>query len=399
MGRKVELINVSDVNNNKYYYMEELGDGNWKATWGRIGVTESTKNYPMKQWDSKYNEKLRKGYKDITSLRQDKAATSFVDMTDREISELLNALQRYSKQHIAETYTVSANEVTMLQIDEAQRIIDDLSMNICNMNGQQINDRLLKLYTVVPRRMKKTQYHLIEANGDIAVQRKEAKKFIAQEQDNIDVMRQQVSMQSAGTSGTTLTLADALGIMIEHTTQEDIDTIKKLMGANAHQFKRAFKVVNHSTQKKFEGRKTRSHKPWTKLLWHGSRNENWLNILKTGLLIRPSGVVLTGAMFGNGIYFANKAQKSIGYTSLRGSYWASGNDHRAFLAIYEVNSGMEYRTKVRESWMSNCNHHTLQSKGQYDSLFCEGGADLRNDELIVYDADQCSIKYLIEIVS
>ena len=37
MGRKVELINVSDVNNNKYYYMEELGDGTWLATWGRIG--------------------------------------------------------------------------------------------------------------------------------------------------------------------------------------------------------------------------------------------------------------------------------------------------------------------------------------------------------------------------
>lgn len=399
MGRKIELINVSDINNNKFYYMEELGDGNWKATWGRIGVTESTKIYPMKQWDSKYNEKLRKGYKDITALRQDKAATSFVDMTDREISELLNSLQKYSKQHIAQTYTVSANEVTMLQIDEAQRIIDDLSLNICNMNGQQINERLLKLYTVVPRRMKHTKLHLIEANGDITVQRSAAKKFIVQEQDNIDVMRQQVSMQSTGTSGTTLTLADALGIMIEHTTQEDIDTIKKMMGSDAGKFKRAFKVVNHSTQKKLENRKTRSHKPWTKLLWHGSRNENWLNILKTGLLIRPSGVLLTGMMFGLGIYFANRAAKSIGYTSLRGSYWASGSDNRAFLAIYEVNSGMEYRTKNRESWMSNCNHSTLQSRGQYDSLFCEGGVDLRNDELIVYDADQCSVKYLIEIVS
>jgi poly [ADP-ribose] polymerase len=398
MGRKIELINVSDINNNKFYYMEELGDGTWLATWGRIGVTASTKNYPMKQWESKYNEKLRKGYKDITSLRVDKVATSFKDMTDPQIKELLDSLQRYSKQHIAETYTVSSNEVTMLQIDEAQRIIDDLSLNIDNMNGFEINSRLIKLYTVVPRRMKKTQYHLIETSVDTTVQRTEAKKFITQEQDNIDVMRQQVSMQqSSGTSGEVRTIEDALGIKVEHITPEDMETIKKMMGSDVHKFKKAFKVVNHNTQSKFENKKTRSHKPWSKLLWHGSKNENWLNILKTGLLIRPSGIVLTGAMFGNGIYFANKASKSIGYTSLRGSYWASGSDNRAFLAIYEVNSGMEYRTKNRESWMSSCSHSTLQSKGQYDSLFCEGGIDLRNDELIIYDADQCSVKYLIEI--
>jgi poly [ADP-ribose] polymerase len=285
----------------------------------------------------------------------------------------------------------------MLQIDEAQRIIDDLSLNICNMNNQEINDRLLKLYTVVPRRMKKTQYHLIEANGDAIVQRAEAKKFIAQEQDNIDVMRQQVSMQSAGTSGTTLTLADALGILVEHTTQEDINTIRNLMGADAHKFKRAFKVINHSTQKKLDGRKTRSHKPWTKLLWHGSRNENWLNILKTGLLIRPSGVVLTGAMMGNGIYFAPKAAKSIGYTSINGSYWAHGSDGKAFLALYEVNSGMELRTNRHESWMYQLNEQILRSKGNYDSFLCEAGTSLRNDELVIYDKDQCSIKYLIEI--
>jgi poly [ADP-ribose] polymerase len=37
-------------------------------------------------------------------------------------------------------------------------------------------------------------------------------------------------------------------------------------------------------------------------------------------MIRPSGAVYTGSMFGDGIYFADKAAKSIGYSSLSGSY-------------------------------------------------------------------------------
>ena len=31
-------------------------------------------------------------------------------------------------------------------------------------------------------------------------------------------------------------------------------------------------------------------------------------------------------MFGHGLYFAPRAKKSIGYTSLNGSYWSGGMD-------------------------------------------------------------------------
>ena len=99
------------------------------------------------------------------------------------------------------------------------------------------------------------------------------------------------------------------------------------------------------------------------------------------------------------MYFANKAQKSIGYTSLSGSYWARGTAGQAFLALYEVNTGVEYRTKVRESWMSNLDERGLKSRGQYDSLYAQGGADLINDEFIVYNQDPSTIRYIVEIRS
>jgi len=39
-----------------------------------------------------------------------------------------------------------------------------------------------------------------------------------------------------------------------------------------------------------------------RLFWHGSRNENWWSIINTGLVLRPTNAVITGKMFGYGIY-------------------------------------------------------------------------------------------------
>ena len=120
-----------------------------------------------------------------------------------------------------------------------------------------------------------------------------------------------------------------------------------------------------------------------------------MNIVQTGLIIRPSGVIHTGSMFGDGIYFADKCRKSIGYTSYRGSYWASGNDKTAYLAIYDVHVGNQ---KHIHNHTRDC--YTLDEaklkKENYDSVFAHGGADLRNNEYIVYNPDQCTIKYLVE---
>ena len=40
---------------------------------------------------------------------------------------------------------------------------------------------------------------------------------------------------------------------------------------------------------------------------------------------------------------ADKARKSIGYTSLGGSYWANGNDDKAYLCIFEFATGKELK--------------------------------------------------------
>ena len=102
-------------------------------------------------------------------------------------------------------------------------------------------------------------------------------------------------------------------------------------------------------------------------------------------------------MFGHGVYFADKAQKSIGYTSLRGSYWAAGSSNRAYLAVFNVHTGNWLKSQRHETWMYDLNESKLKNRGNYDSLFALGGYDLRNNEYIVYNKNQCTIQYLVEI--
>uniref|UniRef100_A0A914YRV5 Poly [ADP-ribose] polymerase n=1 Tax=Panagrolaimus superbus TaxID=310955 RepID=A0A914YRV5_9BILA len=58
-----------------------------------------------------------------------------------------------------------------------------------------------------------------------------------------------------------------------------------------------------------KGRKGKNHK----YLWHGTRPENLLSILKLGLLATPPHAIQTGNLFGEGIYFAETFVKSYNY--------------------------------------------------------------------------------------
>jgi poly [ADP-ribose] polymerase len=237
--------------------------------------------------------------------------------------------------------------------------------------------------------------------------------MIGEEQSALDTMAGQVELlkqqkeatlkaAEAEANGVTepiseVTILDQMGLSVEvENDEETLKLIKKLMGSNVHQMKSVFKVVNKKTQEKFNKNFEQARVKKKRFYWHGSRNENWFNILQTGLLIRPSGAVHTGSMFGDGIYFADKAQKSIGYSSLRGSYWANGGDNKAFLALFDVHLGNQKEILHHDSSCYKLSDNVLKKEG-YDSVFAKGGADLRNNEYIVYKPEQCTVSHLIEI--
>lgn len=67
---KYRYLENTEDNHNKYYEMiENPGGRKFTAKYGKIGVTKIERLYDMSVWDKKYDEKIKKGYKDLTHTR------------------------------------------------------------------------------------------------------------------------------------------------------------------------------------------------------------------------------------------------------------------------------------------------------------------------------------------
>ena len=52
---------------------------------------------------------------------------------------------------------------------------------------------------------------------------------------------------------------------------------------------------------------------------------------------------------------------------------------------------------MKPAWMEKLDSRQLRARGQYDSLDAWAGVAIRNDEIIVYNEAQSTIRYLMEI--
>jgi len=392
--------------------MEEQSNGTIRCTYGRIGTKMAVDVKSSSKWNATYNQKTsaRKGYVDKTDeavIKQAQKSTGIVNISEAEVQALFDDLMAYANKSIGANYKITQEDVTQKQVDNAQAIIDAAAVIVRNNSTkankiEPINEKLLELYATIPRKMSNVKDFLLNED-DYTIE--EMKDFIANEQSILDTMAGQVAMITQNASDedeeeedevkAAPDLLDKMGLEVtEEKDPKAIALVKKLLGNNANQLSRLFKCVNKSTQAKFDAHYANANLKNRLLLWHGSRNENWFNIIQTGLLIRPSGVQHTGSMFGDGIYFSNKAQKSIGYSSLSGSYWARGNDNKGYLALFDVHIGRQY--DVTSSDSSLC-QSKLDSKGDYDCTFAHAGSSLYNDEIIVYESKRCTIAYIVEL--
>lgn len=402
--RRAKLIMVTTANNNKYYEMQENTDDSFTVSYGRVGARGTTRTYSMREWEKKYREKVRKGYQDISALMsQESQAQLFKLIKDSNINDLMTSLFRYARKSIQKNYYVSAAEVSVQQVEAAQNILEELSKLIhLNMDHHTFNESLLRLFQIIPRRMTNVKDHLIEKpknKADLST----IKDLIASEQETLDVMQGQVALQQQKTDEPQeeIDILQQLGIKVSSVKNKAIIAdIKAKMGANAHQFARAFAVEKPSSNQRFEEYVAKADNKKIEHFWHGSRNENWMSILKTDLVLRPTNAVITGKMFGYGLYFADSFQKSLNYTSLYGSYWANGNNNKAYIALYDVHVGKQLEIEKRENWCGQLTEERLKKRDKtYDSVYAKKGVSLLNNEYIVYNEAQCAVRYLIELKS
>lgn len=269
---------VTSANNNKYYHMRQIDDNTFEVQYGRIGASAQRTSYSMSQWYKKYDEKIRKGYKDTTHLQAKTAPVNTQDeykpILDQDIASLIDYLQRAANDTIKANYKIAANAVSAAMIREAQHLIDNL-VNI--KTKETFNDTLLELFTALPRKMSNVASFLLNENTS-----ESREKIITREQQLLDIMSSQAVTSvpgdtSAGTVKNDMTILEAFHLKIEPVTDTDIALIKKELGESAKHFYKAWKVTNEETEAAFQAhvKANKITKRKRKLFWHGSRTENW----------------------------------------------------------------------------------------------------------------------------
>ena len=397
--RPTYLIMVTDQNNNKFYNCFPEGD-NFRVEYGRVNASSTTVHYPMSKWNSQISSKIRKGYKDVTDLKTELIVPDIPDpykpIDIESVRKVIEFLQNESREVVRKNYTVASSAVTQSMVDAAQEEIDYLAKFSSQLSVNEFNEILLKIFTIIPRSMGQVSSYLAR-NKDAF------DKILIREQDLLDAMHGQIftkpDIPVPTANGESQTILEAFGLQMVEATAQEIDMIKKLMRSQAGKFKRAWKVTNLATQAKLEEFVQKNNIRDTRLLWHGSRTENFWSIMKTGLKLRPTNAVITGKMFGYGIYYAPSCSKSIGYTSLQGSYWAGGSSRRAYMALFDVAYGTPYDVYNFDSKYTSLDFEKLQ-RFKAGATCLHAHADkgmLRNDEIVVYKENQMTIKYLIEI--
>lgn len=393
-----KLIMVTGANNNKYYEMIYEGGPTFTINYGRIDSTKTTLHKPISKWKNIYNEKIDKGYKDVTALvsvkveeKTDKSTDSYLRIEDNQIDNFITLMRNYTNDLVKKTYSVKCDKVSQKQIDEAQKILDDLS-KIDRKNEKAINDKLIELYTIIPRYMSNVRHNVLpNINLD---------KTLVQEQDNIDAISSQVSMfqdtkkdEDKKENKEQQTFLEALGIKLkkcDHTKEKEIQyIINQLNTSRRKRIESVYAVEKAWEDNRFTNWIDKQNNKQTRYLIHGTRCTSVIPILREGLKIRPAGnFQFSGKAYGEGNYFSEVTDKSLNYT---------GYDKDTILLIYEVHTGNPY---IYNGWYRGnsftLNYKNLSERG-FDSTHVNAGNGLLNSEIIAYHEHQNRIKYIIHL--
>ena len=382
------------TNKDRFFKMHQQDEENFVAEFGDVGGSCDTKIYPMKKWDALYVSKISKGYIDKSETRRNALnlknnVSKVIHIIKDSVRDIVTKLQKASKQIVSENYDISCTLVTQEMINEAQNLIDLLGTATSLWN---FNDNLIKLYTVIPRKMSNVMDHIAKSESDYP-------EMIEKEQEILDNMKAQVNLSGVEApeeeEQKEIDVLKSLGLEFEKVTESEEKEIKDLLHSRTQpKYIRAWRVKNISTERAFDNYVEENEIKVIKKLFHGSKTENFWSIFNNGLELHPNASI-TGKMFGHGLYFAPSSEKSYGYSS-RGYYNGQG-ESTAYMAIYKVAYGNPLIVTDYEWQFGNLTSSSFKS--QYPDKNClhaKAGSALLNDEIIIFDEKACTVEYLIE---
>ena len=383
------LVMITPDNNNKYYTMSYDGvSPTFNIVRGRVEATVIHENpKPISQYDKTLKSKLKKGYKDVTHLVGVEVSkdVSFKKEKDSKVQNFVELMERYRNNLVSSTYT-KASSVTKAQVDEAQAILDKLADKQKRTDTEK-NELLIDLYSVIPRKMKKVQDHLIP---NIKLE-----DILSEEQDNLDAISSTVEATTHTEHDNTI--LSNMGLKMEHIDPSTAKEIQYLLDQKSYYSSAplrsmnidVYRVSSAKEDKIYSKKKEELPIKDSKFLLHGTRCSSVLSIMEQGLKIRPAGnFAFSGKVYGNGNYYSETVAKSLNYT---------GVDKDKILLVYEVLVGNPF---IYSGWYRGNSFELSEkelAKRGFHSTFVEAGGGLLNTEIIVYNEQQQRLAYLIHI--
>lgn len=250
----------------------------------------------------------------------------------------------------------------------------------------EFNSYLLKLMSILQRPVR-------TGNGKgvkelMASSQSDFSSIILRENDLLMAMDGSAPKKTADSSS----FADYGIEVFEATDKQKEQVLSHLSDSLKSKVNKIYRVIPQKQQKLFNEYLKKNNIKKVKQLWHGSRNQNWLSIVKNSLVLNPDAII-TGKMFGQGIYFAPSSTKSWNYTSYRGTSWASGSSDVAYMGLYAVAYGKPYDVT---SWSASENYKQTMKKKGCDCLHAHAGISLRNDEIVLYHEVAIVLNYIVE---
>ena len=426
----VKLIMVTADNHNKFYHMHDNNDGTFTVTWGRVGTDGTKTTYPIKDWSSKYNSKVKKGYQDISKTTT--VTKGYKPENDPEIEKLLTHLLAISRQYVSnQTDIGTLNPATITEVQDlinsltniktnytgADAYTDWLKKNKLSDSAQskerfikecadQFNEAVLKIWTIIPRKIKNVRTAVYNP-GTQMPRAEDLDKYISNEQSLLD----NIILQSKATNNAdgVNTISQAFGFGFTTATAKEVkmieDKLKKESDSGSFRVKNVYKVANPVRDTEFaEYLKTNGLEDCDtniKLYWHGTGAENVLSIMANGLIIRPANAAYCGSAFGDGIYSAPSPNKSWNYTrrdSDRQSRWMFVNAVIKGNSFDCTNNYDRINGEIRVCDLDSKKFEKFRKMG-YQSVHAHANSAsyIRRDEVIVYDKAQVACRYLVEL--
>lgn len=275
------------------------------------------------------------------------------------------------------------------ELAKAQGILKDFRAELASRRSNQYRIETLNndFYRIIPTAMgMKVSSSLITSLSDVD-----------REENVIDTARGLIAAQ-AGVAAGSDTKANEYPVLLEEVSPEEIAELTALLrketcschGSEIRTLgpKRAFRVTREKEKAAFVKRAKELGLNTVQTLFHGTRRTSAAGILSRGLLpssaAASSGGSVSGAAFGEGIYFASNAGKSLGYTG------GAGKGKRImFVAMVAMG-----KPHVHTGW--NHGRSSVRTSTTH-SVWAKSGSGLAHDEMIVPRPDQTALGYVMEV--